>query len=307
MTVDEVLALPNDDFDRNANWFELDHVIGSLNNSHAQMDEWNRLLKHTESIGSPTGHPHWRLGILHLLLDATEDAGIAHLEAAYESDKRYAPERAHKMAAYRVLSLIKDFLAELRSRGDWQSRQLEPQYRRVLMDMLLAIYDQTARRQILDMPIHTYAPFFRLITDDRLRAFAGENYMCAQSLLEWVETQNGHSFIQTNQYAFARSIVGLYGGVLEALLTDRLSAKGRNTLGTLINDAYNKGLLALGTNLCALCTIILYFRNHVHAGRTAMRKTYFVDLYVAKDLKIATDTVISELLRAAGVNFAPTP
>jgi hypothetical protein len=61
-----------------------------------------------------------------------------------------------------------------------------------------------------------------------------------------------------------------------------------------------------GTNLCALCTIILYFRNHIHAGKTAMRKTYFVDLYVAKDLKIATDTVISELLRATGVNFAPT-
>lgn len=306
MTVDEVLALPNEDFDRNANWFELEHVIGSLNNPQAQMDEWNRLLKHTESIGSPTGHPHWRLGILHLLLDAAEDAGVAHLEAAYESDKRYAPDRAHKMAAYRVLSLIKDFLAELRSRGDWQSRQLEPQYRRVLMDMLLAIYDRTARQQILDMPIHTYAPFFRLITDDGLRAFAGENYMCAQSLLEWVETQNGHGFIQTNQYAFARSIVGLYGGVLEALLTDRLSATGRNTLGTLVNNAHDRGLLVLGTNLCALCTIILYFRNHIHADRTAMRKSYFVDLYVAKGLKIAADAVISELLRVGAVNFAPT-
>jgi hypothetical protein len=80
--------------------------------------------------------------------------------------------------------------------------------------------------------------------------------------IDWVETENGHSFIQINQYAFARSIVGLYGGVLEALLTDRLSATGKNTLGALITLAYKKGLLILGTNLCALCTIILYFRNN---------------------------------------------
>jgi hypothetical protein len=157
------------------------------------------------------------------------------------------------------------------------------------------------------LPVHTYDPFFQLITDDGLRIFAGDNYMCAQSLLEWVETTGGHSFILTNEYPFARSIVGLYGGVLEALLTDRLSATGRTTLGQLIDEAYNRGHISLGTNFCGLCTIILYFRNHVHANRAAMRKAYFVDLNVAKSLKIATDAAIVELLQTASGDSSHSP
>jgi hypothetical protein len=301
MTIDEILAIPNDQFDNKTTWDQLDGLIGSMTDTRMQMQEWNKILRHTEAIGSPTGHPHWRLGILHLLADSDEDDGVAHLEFAYESDKKHAPGRAHRMAAYRALSLIRDFLADLRSKRNWQSRQLEVQYRGVLIGMLFEIYDLTARYHILDMPVHTYDPFFRLIADGALRTFAAENYMCAQFLLEWVGTTGGHSFILTNEYAFARVIVGLYGGVLEALIAERLSLTDNGTLGQLLNEAYEQGYVSLGTKLCALCTIILYFRNHVHANKTASRTAYFVDLSVAKGLKVATDVVISELL-----NNAPT-
>lgn len=297
MTIDEILAAPNDQFDNKTTWDQLDGLIGGMSDTQLQMREWNRILRHTEAIQSPTGHPHWRLGILHLLADSAEDEGIAHLEFAYESDKKHAPERAHRMAAYRALSLIRDFLADLRSKKNWQSRQLEPQYRGVLISMLLEIYDLTARYHILDMPVYTYDPFFRLIADGPLRTFAAENYTCAQSLLEWVGTTGGHSFILTNEYAFARVIVGLYGGVLEALIADKLSATGSRTLGQLLTEGYEEGYVSLGTKLCVLCTIILYFRNHVHANKTASRTVYFVDLSVAKGLKVATDVVISELLK----------
>ncbi|MFI5116858.1 MAG: hypothetical protein ACHP8B_09180 [Terriglobales bacterium] len=299
MTVDDILALPHDQFDDKANWDELDVLIGSLPDAQAQINEWNRILRHTESIRSPTGHPHFRLGILHLLIDTDETAGIAHLQVAFESDKKYATERAHRMAAYRVLSLVKDFLADLGSKKNWQRLQLEPHHRRVLISMLFEIYDLTARRHVIDMPAHTYAPFFRLIADDALRVFAGENYMCAQSLLEWVETNGGRSFILTYEYPLARAMVGLYGGVLEALLADKLSSADNKTLGQLIEDAYKQGYISIGTKLCALCTIILYFRNHVHANRTASRTAYFVDLNVAKGLKVATEVVISELIKQA--------
>ena len=161
MTLDEILALPPDRFDTKVTWDQLDGLISGLPNSEAQINEWNRVLRHAESIAIPTGHPHFRLGILHLFVDTDETVGLAHLQLAYESDQKYAPLRAHRMAAYRMLSLAKDFLADLGSKKSWQRRQLEPKYRRVLISMLLALYDLTARRDILDMPAHTFAPFLR--------------------------------------------------------------------------------------------------------------------------------------------------
>src|SRR5664279_5006862 len=101
MTVDDILALPPEQFNDKANWDQLDQLIGSLSDAQAQINEWTRILRHAEAINSPTGHPHFRLGILHLLIDADETAGIDHFRLAYESDKRHKPERAHRMAAYR--------------------------------------------------------------------------------------------------------------------------------------------------------------------------------------------------------------
>jgi hypothetical protein len=301
MTVDDILHTPDGQFNTKVTWDHLDDVIQALPDSESQSREWNRVLHHAEFIGMPTGHPHFRLGILHLLVDTNEKCGLSHLQRAYEQDQKDAPEQAHRRAAYRVLSLVKDFLVDLNSKNSkdnyWQRRQLEPQYRRVIISMLFDIYDITAQRHILDMTAHTYAHFSSLIADDGLRLFAGENYMCAQSLLEWVDTDGGNNFIQTNEYAFARVVVGLYGGVLEALLADKLPSTKNKTLGLFLNDAYQQGHLGLGTRLCALCTIILHFRNNVHANKTASRTEYFVDRNVAKGLKVAIDVVISELLK----------
>lgn len=297
VTIDDILAIPPGKFDCLATWTALDGIISGLSDPNREIVEWNKVLRHTESIGTPTGHPHFRLGILHLLTDSDESVGLSHLQKAYESDRTFAPERAHRMAAYRLLSLLKDFLADLGSNAGWQRQQLDPPNRAVLLKMVFTIYDWSAQQQVLDMPSHTYGPFFKLIGDDGLRVFAGENYVCAQSLLEWVETDGGRSFVLLNEYPFARVIVGLYGGVLEGLLTDKLAPTDHKTLGQLITDAYKLGYLRLGTALCSLCTIILYFRNHIHASRTASRKSFFVDLNVAKGLKVATDVMISELLK----------
>jgi hypothetical protein len=187
-------------------------------------------------------------------------------------------------------------LSDLRKKTNWQTSQLDPPHRKILINTLLALYDATARRHILDMPAWTYSPFFELMKDDGLRRFAGENYFCAQSLLEWVETDSGHAFLLTNEYPLARVVIGLYGGVLEAMLAEKLASKGRQTLGNLINEAYAQGHLVPGTRLCALATILLYFRNHIHANREVNRTEYFIDLHVAKGLKAAIDLVIAELL-----------
>jgi hypothetical protein len=92
--------------------------------------------------------------------------------------------------------------------------------------------------------------------------------------------------------------VGLYGGVLEAILADKLGVTGEPTLGQLINRAHDAGLLKLGTLLSSLATVLLYFRNHVHANRDIARTEYFVDINVALTLKAATDVVVGELLRS---------
>src|SRR5260221_5624085 len=42
--------------------------------------------------------------------------------------------------------------------------------------------------------------------------------------------------------------------------------------GTGSIKAHEAGLLNLGTRLCALATVVLYFRNHVHANRDVARK-----------------------------------
>jgi len=274
----------------------LDKIIESVPSVRQRIADWNRVAAEMEAKGVCSGHAHFRLGILHLINDLDESKGISHLERAYEQDQQFVTGREpHRLAAYRVLSLVKDFLADLRSRKDWQALQLDPKCRGILISTLLALYDATARQRVLDMHAWTFNPFFAIFKNDRLRLFAGENYFCAQSLLEWVETDAGHAFLLTNEYPFARSIIGLYGGVLEAILAEKLSTAGRKSLGMLIGDAYKQGYLKLGTRLCALATILLYFRNHVHPDKEIARTDYFIDMNVAKGLKNAIDLAIEDL------------
>jgi hypothetical protein len=303
--LDEILSSSPSSLGERSTAQILDQIIESRSSVQQRIADWNRVATTSESKGVSSGHAHFRLGILHLVNDADEAEGISHLERAYEQDQRYALGREpQRLAAYRVLSLVKDFLAHLRSRKDWQALQLDLNHRGVLISTLLALYDTTARRHILDMPVWTYGPFFAIFKNDRLRAFAGENYFCAQSMLEWVGTDGGHAFLLANEYAFARSIIGLYGGVLEAILAEKLSTNEQKPLGGLIREAYEQGHLVVGTRLCALTTMLHYFRNHIHPNKEITRNGYFIDLNVAKGLKSAIDLAIEDLLPSA--SYTPT-
>jgi len=274
----------------------LDQVIQSSTDVQQRIADWNRVAAELESRAEPSGHAHFRLGVLHLLNDTDETAGISHLEQAYAQDRQFsARQEPQRLAAYRLLSLLKDFLAELRNRKTWRAAQLEPKNRGILLGTLLSVYDSTVPH-ILDMPAWSLNPFLRILKNVKLRAFAAENYRCAQDLLEWVETGAARAFLINNEYALARSIIGLHGGVLEAILADRLQLVGQGTLGGLITQAHRQGRLVVGTRLCALATILLYFRNHCHPMKEIARTEYFIDLNVAKGLKSATDVVIAELL-----------
>jgi hypothetical protein len=279
-------------FNHGEAWLELDE--NSLQSQQDRIREWTNLLGWAEQQQLSSGHPHFRLGLECLLVDQDESRGLEHLEKAYEQDKQWNPKRAHRAAAYRILCLMKDFLKELKSKNDDnpEKLQLGPGRRGTLMTTLLLLYDQT-RKDVMDMRILTYQPLFKLIRDDNLRIFAGQNYYCAQEILELTSTYKGQSLALNHEYALARAVIVMYGGVLEAILADMLPGLSKRTLGTLIKDAYSQNILTPGTKLAALSSVMLYFRNHIHADKT--RTEYFVDLNVAKGCKVALESVILEL------------
>jgi len=90
------------------------------------------------------------------------------------------------------------------------------------------------------------------------------------------------------------------GGVLEAILADKLPTVRGKPLGSLITEAKDAGIIKIGTKLAALSSVMLYLRNHVHPDRDAVRTAYFIDINVAKGCKVALDWVIADLLQ-------PTP
>lgn len=292
----KILRSPDATFRDQAVWHQLDALIEALPENERFL-QWNHVSQELGARKIPSGHAHFRLGILHLVSDLDETTGIQHLQIAYEQDQ-LVPDGTppHRRAAYRVLGLAKDFLDDLQTKkgnSRWQTDQLLPPHRRVLIATLLGVYDESARH-ILDAPLLTYNAFFAVLSDRDLARFAMENYYCAYDLLEIVMVERGQSLL-SHEYGLSRALVGLYGGVLEAILADKLGIKGHGTLGDLINKAHDAGLLDLGTRLCALATVVLYFRNHVHANKDIARKDYFVDINVAKSLKAATDWVIVEL------------
>ncbi len=155
---------------------------------------------------------------------------------------------------------------------------------------------------------HTYPEFFSLIERPELARFAIQNYFCAQNLLTLFFLENQHIDRNTDEYPLSRAIVGLFGGVIEAILASRLTVGSKTTLRGFINEGRETGLIRVGTKLAALCTLILYLRNHVHAERAASQTEFFIDINVAKGCKVALDWAISELLeQSAAPNTVAGP
>jgi hypothetical protein len=203
------------------------------------------------------------------------------------------------MGAYRLLALTKGFIEYLDGKKNWEAEQLRLPHRPTVIKTLLAVYDGSLVH-ILDSEVHTFQSFFTVIQDKSLVRFAIENYFCAEHLIEMFFVSGAHISRHTDEYPFARSIVGLFGGVLEAILADKLPTVRGKPLGTLITEAKDAGIIKVGTKLAALSSMMLYLRNHVHPDRDAARTAYFIDINVAKGCKVALDWVISDLLN-------PTP
>lgn len=294
-TLDDILSLEPEKID--AHRKEIDTIFSRLELPE-QIDAWGKVVSRLQPKNLSKGHPYFRLGVLHLLVDPDEANAINFLERAYEEEERFERQIAHRRGAYRVLALVKGFFQYLRGlRGEsrWQLEQLNAPHRPVLVRTLLTLYEGTIPH-VLDMKSYTDQEFRRLIREEELVRFAAQNYSCAQNLLELFVLENQHIDRSRDEYPLSRAIVGLFGGVVEAILASRLTARGK-TLGGLIKAGHTAGLIRVGTRLAALCSLILYLRNHVHADRAASQTEFFIDMNVAKGCKFALDWVISELLQ----------
>jgi len=285
-----------------AHWKEIDHVVGALKTPQEQITAWEAIADYLKPHPVSKGHPFFRLGHMYLVNDPDAAKAINYLELAYQEDVKYGPDSGqtpHRMGAYRLLALTKGFIEYLDARKNWETEQLSPPHRPIVIRTLLAVYDRSLAH-ILDLEGHTYQSFFAVIQDKGLTRFAIENYFCAEHLIELFFVSGAHISRDTDEYPLSRSIVGLFGGVLEAILADRLPNVRGRTLGNLITKAKDAGIIKVGTKLAALSSMMLYLRNHVHPDRDAARTAYFIDINVAKGCKVALDLVIADLLH-------PTP
>jgi len=295
--IDDILKLDPLEFD--AHWKEIDQIVWAMKTSQEQIAAWEAIANHLKPHPVSKGMPYFRLGHLHLVNDPEATKAIDYLEQAYKEDVKYAPDigrTAHRMGAYRLLALTKGFIEYLNARKNWETEQLKLPHRSIVIRTLLAVYDRSLAH-ILDLEGHTYQSFFAVIQDKSLTRFAIENYFCAEHLIELFFVSGPHFSRDTDEYPLSRSIVGLFGGVLEAILADKLPAVRGKPLGTLITEAKDAGILKIGTKLAALSSMMLYLRNHVHPDRDAARAAYFIDINVAKGCKVALDWVIADLLQ----------
>lgn len=294
LTLEDILKVLN------AQWREIDQVVWALRTPQEQITAWEAIADHLKSHPVPNGMPYFRLGHMHLLHDDDATVAIRYLELAYQEDLKYGPENGktpHRMGAYRLLALTKGFLEYLNAKKNWETEQLRPPHRTAVIQALLAVYDRSLAH-ILDLEGHTYQSFFAIMQDKNFTRFAIENYFCAERLIELFFISGAHFSKFSDEYPLSRSIIGLFGGVLEAILADRLPHVRGNTLGLLIKEAKDAGIIQLGTKLGALSSMMLYLRNHVHPDRDATRTAYFIDINVAKGCKVALDWVIADLLPA---------
>lgn len=295
-TLHDILRLDPEKID--AHWNEIDQIIFTLPTLAEQIAAWEVIADLLKPYAVSKGMPFFRLGHLHLVLDSDQRRALDYLEQAYKEDTRYAPEKgraAHRMGAYRLLALSKGFIEYLEGKSNWEAEQLRPPHRSVLIKTLLAVYNQSLLH-ILDSEGHTYQSFFAILQDKGLTRFAIENYFFAERLVEMFHVSGPHISRFTDEYPLSRTVVGLYGGVLEAILADRLPALRGSTLGTLLTEGIRAGVIKVGDKLAALSSLMLYLRNHVHPDRDAQRTPYFIDINVAKGCKIAVDWVIADLL-----------
>lgn len=268
----------------------------SLPSRQEQIQAWEQICKALDASSDPVhsikGHPYFRLGVLHLLENDDERNGL---------EMRRDGVRPEDKAAYRLLAIVKDFFDYLRSKKptDWESALLLPGNRKILIPILFTVYDLSLVHP-LDMRTHTNLDFLSLITNDKLRIFAGENYHCVVNLLETSVLQGQHLDTVNGRYSLGRAMVGMVGGVLEAIWLDRLPGLSKGTLGSLLREAHTRGILQPGTRLAALSSLLCFMRNHLHPGLDSQRLRYFIDMNVAKGCKVALDVVISELLTVRG-------
>src|SRR5260370_4650254 len=301
-SVDELLRLDATQHRREENWSEMDRIVCALSSNTEKIHAWQKICAILDTNQSIKGVPLFRLGILHILEDADEHQGLKLLEQAFKEDQREANAvgiPAEKRGAYLLLAVVKDFFDYLRTKKpkDWESGLLTSQNRKRLIPVLFAVYDLMSIHP-LDMKGFTTTDFLKLIKSDPLRRFAGENYFCTENLLVMFTLQGQHIDKANDQYPLARAIMGLIGGVLEAIWLDRMppSATGK-TLGAILTEAHKQGVLKLDTRIAALSSLLCFMRNHVHPGRDIKRQHYFINMEVAKGCKAALDWAISELLK----------
>jgi hypothetical protein len=284
-----------------ANWTQIDQLIWSLQTVHEQVSAWQAIADYLKPHPVSKGMPFFRLGHMYLVSEPDAKRAIEYLEKAYKEDVKYGPDNGrtpNRMGAYRLLALTKGFIEYLEAKKNWEAEQLMPPHRPVLMKTLLAVYDASLAH-ILDSEGHTYQSFFAVIQDKSLVRFAIENYFFAERLIEMFYVSGPHLSRHTDEYPLSRAIVGLFGGVLEAILADKLPAARSKALGVLICEAKDANIIQVGTKLAALSSMMLYLRNHVHADRDSARTAYFIDINVAKGCKVAVDWVIADLLNPA--------
>jgi hypothetical protein len=302
--VDELLRLDAAQLRNRENWHKMDRIVCAVPSNAEKIRVWEQVCVILDKNHSIKGLPLFRLGILHLLEDADEPQGLTLLEQAYHEDKREKEQKeidvpAERRGAYLLLAVVKDFFDYLRAKKphEWESGLLTSHNRKLLVLVLFTVYDLIGVHA-LDMQTFTIADLQKLIKSDALRRFAGENYFCTQNLLEMFTLQRQNIDKVNDQYPLARAIIGLVGGVLEAIWVDRMppSVMGK-TLGTILTEAHKQGILKLDTRIAALSSLLLFMRNHVHPGRDIKRQRYFINMDVAKGCKAALDWTISELLR----------
>jgi hypothetical protein len=295
-SLEEVFKLPPEQYD--LYWSQIDALVGVVP-LEKQIEAWQTIADRIDASDSK-GHPLFRLSALKLLIDADEASGIQLLEAAYKEDERFGPatgQLPHRMGAYRLLSLTKEYFRYLREQENWQSGLLSLDNRRVLIETLFLVYDRSLVAAH-DMPGYNYRAFFTLLKDEKLAAFGIENYYCAESLLQMFFLEGQAINKARDEYPLARAIVGLLAGVLEAFFVERLPDIKSPTLGRLLREAHEREVLNLGTRLSALSSLMLHLRNYIHADLGSLRTEYLIDINTAKGCKAALDWVIAEMLRS---------
>jgi hypothetical protein len=291
-------------------WIQIDGIVLTLPTEAEQQAEWERIVTKLKSP-SQLGHAYFRLAVLHLLRDNDEKQAISLLEDAYHSDCDNATpfgRPPQTLSAYRLLAFIKGFFEYLDQKRNaknpnWEAEQFQGAERRGQIETLLVAYDASLVHP-LDSAIHTFQSFFQIMTDKQLTQFAIENYFCAEEMLVEFTLEGRQALRMLYQYPYARALVGLLGGVLEAIVADAAGVRGL-TLGGTLSEAYNKRVIKRGSQLAALGSLMLYLRNHIHADRAVSRTQYFIDLSVAKGFKAALDSVITHMVSVASAKTSP--